>query len=296
MKTEQNILIAFLLNLSFAIFEFVGGLVTGSIAIASDAVHDLGDAVSIGISYFLERKSAQPSNLQYTYGYARFSVLGGIITTLILLFGSVVVICNAILRILHPIDPDYRGMMLFAVVGVLVNACAAFFTRDGHSLNQKAVNLHMLEDVLGWAVVLLGAVVMHFTDLAILDPILSICVAVFIFVHAVKNLNATIHPFLECAPHDVNVPLLTARLKALDGVLDVHHVHLWTLDGQTNCATLHLVTDADPHRVKLAVRRALAQFHVGHATLELETPGEPCPAALCPAVTPDCHRHHHHHH
>lgn len=297
MKTEQNILVAFILNLCFSIFEFVGGVLTGSIAIASDAVHDLGDAASIGISYFLEKKSKRPSNRFYTYGYARYSVLGGVITTLILLLGSVVVICSAVRRILAPVPIDYSGMILFAVVGVCVNACAAFFTRGGHSLNQKAVNLHMLEDVLGWVVVLCGAVVMRLTDLAIIDPIMSICVAVFIFVHALKNLHITVIPFLERTPGDVDTQQLKSHLERLDGVLDVHHIHLWTLDGQTNCATLHVVTDADPHQIKLAVRQVLDEYRIGHATLELETPGEVCTAVQCPAVSvPVCHHHHHHHH
>ncbi|MBE6956862.1 MAG: cation transporter [Ruminococcaceae bacterium] len=296
MRTDRNILIAFILNLAFSVFEFVGGIVTGSIAIASDAVHDLGDAVSIGVSYVLERKSKHPANRFYTYGFARYSVLGSIITTLILLFGSAVVICNAVLRIINPVEIDYRGMILFAVVGVIVNTCAAFFTRGGQSLNQRAVNLHMLEDVLGWVVVLCGAVVMHFTDLAIIDPVMSMGVAVFILVHAVKNLTVSFTPLLERTPGGVDIAQLKARLEQLDGVLDVHHVHLWTLDGQTNCATLHLVTDADPHPIKLAARQVLAEFHIGHATLELEVPGEDCPAVQCPTVSAQGHHHHHHHH
>ncbi|MBQ3135699.1 MAG: cation transporter [Oscillospiraceae bacterium] len=296
MKTEQNILVAFVLNLCFSIFEFVGGVLTGSIAIASDAVHDLGDAASIGISYLLEKKSKRPSNSLYTYGYARFSVLGGIITTLILLVGSVVVICSAVQRIFAPVELNYGGMILFAVVGVGVNSCAAFFTRGGHSFNQKAVNLHMLEDVLGWVMVLCGAVVMHFTDFALLDPIMSICVAVFIFANAVKNLTGAITPLLEKVPLDVDTEQIKQQLEQLDGVLDVHHIHLWTLDGQTNCATVHLVTDGDPHLIKLAARQVLSGFHIGHATLELESPGEPCPAVQCPTVSACTHRHHHHHH
>ena len=96
MKTEKNILIAFILNLAFSIFEFAGGIFTGSVAIISDAVHDIGDAVSIGISYFFEKKSKKQPDEKYTYGYARYSIIGSVITTLILLFGSVMVIFNAI--------------------------------------------------------------------------------------------------------------------------------------------------------------------------------------------------------
>ena len=166
MKTEKNILIAFILNFAFSIFEFLGGIFTGSVAIISDAVHDIGDAASIGISFFLEKKSNQQPNEAYTYGYARYSVLGGIITTVILLLGSVIVISNAISRIISPTEINYNGMIIFAIVGVCVNLCAALFTREGGSLNQRAVNLHMLEDVLGWIVVLIGAIVMHFTGLS----------------------------------------------------------------------------------------------------------------------------------
>ena len=171
-------MIAFLLNLAFSLFELAGGFVTGSIAIASDALHDLGDAAGIGISYFLERKSKRQPDETYTYGYARFSVLGSIITTIILLIGSAVVIYNAISRLFSPQALHYDGMILFAVVGVCVNTLAAFFTREGDSLNQKAVNLHMLEDVFGWAIVLVGAIVMRFTDFALLDALLSVGVAV----------------------------------------------------------------------------------------------------------------------
>ncbi len=176
MKTERNILIAFILNLAFSIFEFVGGIITGSVAIMSDAVHDIGDAASIGVSYFLEKKGE------------KYSLIGAFITTLTLLIGSIVTICNAIGRLIDPAKINYDGMIVFAIVGVCVNLCAAFVTREGNSLNQKAVNLHMLEDVLGWNVVLVGAVVMRFTDFALLDPIMSIGVSAFIFINAIRNL------------------------------------------------------------------------------------------------------------
>ena len=190
MKSEKNILIAFLLNLCFSIFEFVGGIFTGSVAIVSDAVHDIGDAISIGVSLFLERKSRKQPDETYTYGYARYSVIGGLVTTLILLFGSIMVIYNATLRIISPTPIDYNGMIIIAIIGTSVNLVAVFFTTGGHSLNQKAVNLHMLEDVLGWIVVLIGAIIMRFTDISIIDPIMSIAVAVFILINAVKNLKA----------------------------------------------------------------------------------------------------------
>ena len=297
MKTERNILIAFILNLAFSIFEFVGGFFTGSVAIVSDAVHDIGDATSIGISYFLEKKSKKKPDEHYTYGYARYSVIGSVVTTLILLVGSVLVVYNAILRIIDPTPINYNGMILFAIVGAAVNFLAALFTREGDSLNQKAVNLHMLEDVLGWLVVLVGAVVMRFTDVAIIDPLMSIGVATFIFINAIRNLKEAIDLFLEKTPHGIEIDEIREHLCHIDGVNDVHHIHVWSMDGQSNYATLHVVAEGDSHKIKEAVREELAEHGIDHATLELEAPGEHCHEKNCnPKTHEGGHGHHHHHH
>ena len=293
MKTEKNIFIAFLLNLAFSIFEFMGGLLTGSVAIASDAVHDLGDAFSIGLSWVLEKKSKRAGDGQYTYGYGRYSVLGSCITTLVLIFGSAVVIYHAVLRILHPTPIHYEGMILFALIGVGVNLGAALLTRHGDSLNQKAVNLHMLEDVLGWLVVLAGAVIMRFADITLLDPLMSIAVALFILVHAIKNLKESVDLFLEKAPQGLDLCHLQACLLQIEGVADVHHLHLWSIDGTNHCATMHIVTNRDPHTVKTQVRRELEDQGIHHATLELETEGEHCNARHCHSGRKGG-RHHHH--
>ena len=197
MKTERNILVAFLLNFFFAVVELFGGIFTNSVAIISDSVHDLGDSISIGISFFLEKKSKKKPDNKYTYGYARFSILGAFITTTILIVGSVIVIISAVNRIMHPVEIDYNGMILFAIFGVIVNFFAALATREGDSLNQKAVNLHMLEDVLGWVIVLIGSILMKYTDISIIDPIMSIGVAIFILYNAVKNLKQVLDLFLE---------------------------------------------------------------------------------------------------
>ncbi len=296
MKTDRNILIAFLLNFAFSIFELVGGILTGSVAILSDSVHDIGDAASIGASYFLERKAKKAPDERYTYGYARYSVIGSVITTLILLVGSVLVIYHAVMRLAHPAEIDYNGMIVFAVVGVVVNFCAALFTRHGASLGQRAVNLHMLEDVLGWLVVLIGAVVMRFTDFAIIDPILSIGVAVFVFVSAFRNLSEAVGLFLEKTPHGIDVGALTAHLCDIQGVADVHHVHIWSMDGYAHYATMHIVTDADAHDVKRAVREELSEHGIVHATLELEATAEECHEHDCHPASTQAAGHHHHHH
>lgn len=295
MKTEKNILIAFILNFAFSIFELVGGIFTGSVAIVSDAVHDIGDAASIGVSYFLEKKSTRPPNERYTYGYARYSALGSVITTLLLLIGSVIVVYNAALRIISPTAIHYNGMILFAVVGVIVNLVAALFTREGDSLNQKAVNLHMLEDVMGWIVVLIGAIVMKFTNFTLLDPLMSIAVATFIFINAFKNLKEVVELFLDKAPTSIPVHEIKEHLLEIDGVLDVHHVHVWSTDGQAVYATMHIVTNADTHTIKEQIKAELKEHGIAHVTLELEGENEHCHEREC-LVESNVHSAHHHHH
>ena len=296
MKTERNILIAFLLNLFFSLFEFVGGILTGSVAILSDSVHDLGDAVSIGVSYYLERKSKRHADENFSYGYGRFSVLGGIISSLVLLVGSCLTIYNAVHRIFNPVPTHYDGMILIALFGVAVNAIAAFCTRDGHSFNQKAVSLHMLEDTLGWAIVLLGAIVMRFTDFTLLDPILSIGVSCFILFHALRNLKGAADLFLEKVPSEINIEELQACISAIKGIEDVHHLHVRSFDGEQSCATMHIVTDGNPAQIKSQVRKCLQGFGIVHATLEFEGIGEECHDTNCMLHTQKQKAHHHCHH
>ena len=297
MKTEKNILIAFILNLAFSIFEFAGGIITGSVAIISDAIHDIGDATSIGVAFFLEKKSKKQPNKKYTYGYARYSVIGSVLTTLILLFGSVMVIYNAVLRIINPTEINYNGMIIFAIVGVCVNFGAALLTRDGDSLNQKAVNLHMLEDVLGWIVVLIGAIIMRFTNFYIIDPLMSIGVAIFILINALKNLKDVLDIFLEKTPHGINIDDIREHICEVEGVLSVHHIHIWSMDGHNNYATMHVVINGNAHIIKDKIRDELREHGVGHITLEFEVEDEHCNEEHCHIdVVPSCGHHHHHHH
>ena len=290
MKSEKNILIAFLLNLGFSIFEFIGGAFTNSVAIASDAIHDMGDALSIGISYCLEKIGKRKPNSIYTYGYIRYSVIGSFISTTILLVGSCFVIGSAIYKIIHPVEIHYNGMILLAVIGVVINFIATYFTKDGDSLNQKSVNLHMLEDVLGWLVVLVGAIVMKFTNFSLLDPILSIGVALFIFMEAFQNFKTILDVFLEKAPNGISVEELKNHIESIPGVQEVHHIHIWSMDGYNNYATMHIVSDQN---VKDKVKEELKNNGICHTTIELENTKEKCCEEDCVMDTNHSIKHHH---
>ncbi len=291
---KKNIIIAFLLNLCFSVFELAGGLITGSVAILSDSLHDFGDALSIGLAVILEKKSVKAPDNTYTYGYLRYSVLGSVITTVILCIGSVFVIVSSVSRILNPVAINYNGMIIFAAVGVVVNFVAALVTHGSDSLNEKAVNLHMLEDVLGWVVVLIGAVVMRFTNIRIIDPFLSIGVAVFILIGAGKNLLAVLDIFLIKTPNTADVEKIKAELLKIEGVLDAHHIHISSLDGVQNIATLHIVCEGDFREIKYAVKHKMEHFGINHTTVETEALDEHCHDTVCKAKYEHHHEHHHH--
>ena len=294
MKTEKNILIAFLLNISFALIEFIGGLFTNSIALLSDAIHDMGDSLSIGLSFFLEKKSIQEPDEKYTFGYARYSILGAVITTTILLVGSIVVIINAVKRIINPVTINYNGMIVIALFGMIINFIAACTTKEGDSLNQKSVNLHMLEDVLGWIIVFIGAIIMKFTDISIIDPILSILVAIFIFINSIKNLKSILDLFLEKTPIDITVEKVKQNILKIKSIEDIHHIHIWSIDGYNNYATMHVVVREIDNDIKVKIRKEMKKLNISHVTIELETKEESCDDKKCHIHHESNHIGHHH--
>ena len=299
MKSTKNIFIAFILNLFFSIFEFIGGIITGSVAIISDAIHDAGDAFSIGISFFLERISKKSPDKNHTFGYTRYSILGSIITTLTLLVGSIIVIYNAIEKIIDPSAINYNGMIILAIIGVAVNSISAFVTREGDSLNQKAVNLHMLEDVLGWCAVLVGAIVMKLTNFTIIDPLMSIGVAIFIIINALDTIKEAINIILEKVPEDICTDEIKHHLSEIDGVIDISHIHVWSLDGHNHCAMICIVCEGDRRTIKDEIRREFHEFNINHCTIEIAESSKETSAIECnlhTAIKASHHHHHHHHH
>ena len=296
LKTEKNILIAFILNIVFSLFELIGGIFTGSVAILSDSIHDFADALSIGISFALEKKSKKKPDNKYTYGYIRYSVIGSIITTIILFTGSIFVIYESIKRLYNPVEINYNGMILIAFFGVVINTFAAFCTKDGDSLNQRSVNLHMLEDVLGWVVVLIGSLLMKITDITYIDPILSILVAFYILIHTVKNLKIILDIFLEKTPINIDINELKKHINSIDGVIDVHHIHIRSIDGYNVFATLHIVVNEYSYNIKQLVKEELHEHGICHSTIELEMKNEKCSDECCNINNNVSHHHHHHHH
>ncbi len=293
MKSSNGLQLSFFLNLSFSLLECVGGMATGSVAILSDAIHDLGDAIGIGISCYLERKSQKEPDERYTYGYIGYSVLGGILSASLLLLGSLAVIHRAVPRLLAAQPVHSSGMIGLAVLGLLVNAFAAWFTHGGTSFNLRAVHWHMLEDVLGWGIVLISAIVIKITNWVWIDPLLSIGLAIYMAIHAIKHLYEATEWILAKVPKGLSLSQVTSDIQDIDGVKEVHHVHIWSIDGQRRYATLHVHTYGNAHDTKHHVRQALLTHGIDHATVEWETDSDACHEPCCHiATTTNLHEHH----
>lgn len=276
-----NLQVAFFLNLGFTILEIFGGIFTNSVAILTDALHDLGDSLALGLAWYLEKYSEKGRDQKFNYGYARFSVLGAFINSIVLVVGSIFIMYETIPRLIAPEPTHAPGMVAIAVVGVLANGLAAFRLSRGHSLNERAVMLHLLEDVLGWVAILIGSVVMLFVDVPILDPILSLAIMAFILFNVFRNLRAILPIFLQGRPPSIDGKALEVDLCALERVCDVHDLHLWSLDGAYNIASLHLVlaegtTLPEAEVVKRQARHVLQHFQIKHATIEIEAEGTNC--------------------
>ncbi len=279
--TTENIKLAFALNLGFTLFEIAGGLWTNSLAILSDAVHDLGDSIALGSAWYLENLSHKKSDEKYSYGYRRFSLLGAVITTLVLVTGSLFILSEAIPRLLSPESVHEEGMLVFALIGIVVNGIAALRLRKDSSINSQTVAWHLIEDILGWVAVLIVSIVLMFQDLPILDPILSILITLYILFNVLKNLKKTIVIFLQAVPEEGSIESFNQQVLQIEGVTGVHHTHIWSLDGEHNVISTHIVVRSDSSRedilaIKNAIKQLIDKQNYYHSTVEIEYAGETC--------------------
>lgn len=276
-----NIRNAFFLNLAFTIIELIGGVMTNSVAILSDALHDLGDSLSLGVAWYLEKYSDKKRDQHYSYGYQRFSLLGALINIVILLLGSAFILFAAIPRLFNPAEVNAGGMIGLAILGVIFNGAAMFQMKKGEGLNQKMVTLHLLEDVLGWVAVLIGSILIYFFDWPIIDPILSILIACFIIYNVIKGMRQALRILLQGTPVSVNVQGVERILNDFAEIANVHDTHLWTMDGQYNVLTVHVVLKQNKDlqsliALKQKIRSSLKTLKIQHVTIEFEQEGEPC--------------------
>jgi len=280
-NTDNNIGLAFGLNLGFAIFELFGGLWVNSIAVISDALHDFGDSLSLGIAWYFKRLSRRQKDNRFTYGYQRYALLGAIITMIVLVVGSVIILGEAFPRLLHPTIPNSTGMSVFAIVGIVVNGFAVLRLKGYSSLSEKAITWHLMEDLLGWIAVLIVSVILKFTDWYFLDPLISILITIFILYKVIGNFRATMAVFLQSAPANIDNDKIVAHLSQLEKVKSAHHTHIWSLDGEHHVLTTHVVVEADTSKdevlmIKNRIKELAEKYNFEHLTVEIEYEGEDC--------------------
>lgn len=278
---SDNLRTAFFLNFVFSILEIIGGLYTNSMAILSDALHDFGDSLAIAAAWYLQKKASSGSDEKFSFGYKRFSLLGALINSVILVVGSVFILSEAIPRILSPEETHAPGMLIFAIIGITVNGIAVIKLRGAKSLNEKVVSWHLIEDVLGWAAVLVVSIVLLFTDFYILDPILSALITLYVLYNVIKNLKATSYLFLQGVPSEISLRKVEDELNRATGVKSVHHTHIWSLDGENHVMSVHIVVDKDSDAntvlvTKNSVKDIAKKFDINHVTIEIEFENENC--------------------
>ena len=277
----KNLKLAFFLNAGFTVLELIGGVYVNSVAIISDAIHDLGDTLSLGTSWYLQKKSRQSRDAQFSFGYKRFSLLGALINCVVLITGSLYVIYEAVRRLLEPEHSDAQGMMLFALVGIAVNGFAAYKLSSGKSMNEKVVSWHLFEDVLGWVAVLIVGIVLYFRDIHWLDPALSLLITLYILYNVFKRLRETLFIFLQGVPKDIDLETLQEKLLEVHNVASLHHTHVWSLEGTDHVFTSHVkLRNISSFQqlldVKHEVKQILAGYKFDHYTIEVELDEETC--------------------
>lgn len=286
-SSSKNIKVAFFLNFTFTLIEIVGAFYTNSLAILSDAIHDFGDSLSLGMSWFFQEVANKKPTKKYSYGYKRYSLLGAVLNTVILFTGSIFIIIEAIPRLLYPEQADAKGMMWLAILGILVNGAAVVRLKNGKTMNEKVVAVHLLEDVLGWVAVLIASIVMQFYDIPILDPLLSVVITCYILYNVYKNGKESIHILLQAVPNNYSTDEIKDELYSFDEVKEVHDCHLWSMDGNYQVFTAHILlhTNAVSLEKSITLRKKLKhrlkqKFEIEHITLEMEI-GEECEYINC---------------
>lgn len=283
-NSSGNLKVAFFLNLTFTIFELIGGVFVNSVSIISDAIHDLGDTLSLGTAWYLDNKSKKKSSNEYTYGYARFSLLAALINSVVLIGGSVYIIYEAVQRFIHPEMSDAKGMFLFAVIGIAVNGYAAWKVSHGKSLNERVVSWHLIEDVLGWVAILIASIVLFFYETPYLDPALSLLITLYILWNVLKRLKETLFLFLQGTPPDIDIIDIQNKILSIENVENMHHTHIWSLEGEHHVFTTHILLKninsvSQINIVKDKISNTLKEYHFSHITLETELDPANCSLA-----------------
>jgi cobalt-zinc-cadmium efflux system protein len=274
-NSVENIKIALLLNLGFTILEIIGGLWTNSLAILSDALHDLGDSVALIVSWLFEKKAQKSSDAEYTFGYERYSLFAALFSATVLIVGSLIILSKAIPRLIHPEEVNAQGMLLIAILGIVFNGAGFLRLKKGSSLNEKVLSWHFVEDILGWVVILIGSIIMFYWDMPVIDPIMTFGFTLFILFGVSKNLKEALQVLLQGVPKNIDSDKVKKQLLKVKGVRGIHDMHIWSLSGEKGIFTAHIVVEKkllkSPDTTRKQIKNILVKNNIDHSTIELES-------------------------
>jgi cation diffusion facilitator family transporter len=274
---EKNVGFAASLNILFTIIEIIGGLLTNSLALLADALHDFADSITLIVAWLAEKKAKQPATSKMTFGYRRLSLLSAVFATIVLIAGSLFILSQAIPRLINPQPVNAEGMILIAIIGVTINGLGYFRLKKGLSQNEKILSWHLLEDILGWVVLLIGAIIIRFWDKPVIDPLMTLGFTVFVLWGVSKNAKESFNLLLQGVPENIDIDEVRESILSVKGVKMVHDIHIWSLEGETDVLTAHIVVEDEhlqnPDKIKQSIKSKLAKHHIEHSTLELEREG-----------------------
>jgi cobalt-zinc-cadmium efflux system protein len=284
-EREARVRFAAFMNFAFITVEIVGGLWTNSLAILSDALHDFGDSIALLVSWLFERGAKRAPDARYTFGYQRLSLFSALFSASVLVGGSIVIILQAIPRFFNPESVNALGMIGIACIGITFNGAGFFLLKRGESLNEKVLSWHLLEDVLGWIGVLVGGIIIYFWKFYLIDPIITVALTVFILYNVAKNLREAISILLEGVPKHINHEAVKQDIQTVKGVLEMHDIHIWSLEGETDVFSAHVVVDDEtlekrPQQTRQIIKDKLKNHHIEHSTIELEGENQ-CTGMVC---------------
>jgi len=285
LNSSQNILVAFFLNATFAIVELIGGYFTNSVAIYSDALHDLGDSLALLFAYYSEKYSQKSPDSSFTFGYKRFSVLAALVNGLMLLAGSIFVIYESVLRLSSPEIVKPEGMLLLAIIGIIINSVAAYRLSKDSGLNQKMVMYHLLEDIMGWIAVFIVSIVLLFKPWYLLDSILSILISMMILRGVYKNILKVLSILLQKFPDELEIDKIEKELSGLELIENVHAFKGWSLDSDSFYLRFHvrlpeMTTMKEVDGLKFVIKEVLRKYNVDFSSIEFESSSDKCDSSI----------------
>jgi cobalt-zinc-cadmium efflux system protein len=275
---SRRLLISILLNGFITLVEVVGGIFSNSLALISDAIHNLSDTLALALAWLANSVSGRKPDVKRTYGYKRFEILSAFINVSLLTAISLYLIYEAILRFFHP-EPVKSGLMiLIAVIGLFVNLFSVLFLhRDSKkSLNVKAAYVHLLGDTLSSLAVIGGAILIYYMQIVWIDPLLTLVISIVIIVQAFKILHESVDILMQSTPRNLDLGEIKTHLEKHPLIQNIHHVHCWQLQDHDILFEAHIETSqdlllSDSGKLVTEIEEALREkFHITHTTLQVE--------------------------